>query len=56
LLHIALTAATLDLEAAIAAGDHAGHFDLQASALPSLTLLAIEEPENNLSPFELPPL
>jgi putative ATP-dependent endonuclease of the OLD family len=53
LLHIALTAATLDLEAAIAAGEHDDNFDLSATALPSLTLLAIEEPENNLAPFFL---
>jgi putative ATP-dependent endonuclease of OLD family len=53
LLHIALTAATLDLEDAIAAGDHDDKFDLTATALPSLTLLALEEPENNLAPFFL---
>lgn len=53
LLHIALTAATLDLEAAIASGDHDDRFDITATALPSLTLLAIEEPENNLAPFFL---
>ena len=40
LLHIALTAATLDLEGAIAAGDHDDKFDLTATALPALTLLA----------------
>ncbi|NBH10341.1 AAA family ATPase [Amycolatopsis sp. SID8362] len=53
LLHIALTAATLDLEAAIASGEHDDRFDITATALPSLTLLAIEEPENNLAPFFL---
>lgn len=53
LLHIALTAATLDLESAIFAGDHDDQFGISASALPSLTLLAIEEPENNLSPYFL---
>jgi hypothetical protein len=53
LLHIALTAATLDLEGAIAAGDHDDKFDLTATAVPSLTLLALEEPENNLAPFFL---
>lgn len=53
LLHIALTAATLDLEAAIAAGGHDDKFDITDMALPSLTLLAIEEPENNLAPFFL---
>jgi putative ATP-dependent endonuclease of the OLD family len=53
LLHIALTAATLDLEGAIANGDHDDKFDLTATALPSLTLVALEEPENNLAPFFL---
>lgn len=53
LLHIALTAATLDLEAAVSAGDHDDKFDITATALPTLTLLALEEPENNLAPFFL---
>lgn len=53
LLHIALTAATLDLEGAIAAGEHDDKFDLTDTALPSLTLLVLEEPENNLAPFFL---
>lgn len=53
LLHIALTAASLDLETAIAVGDHDDKFDITGTALPSLTLLAIEEPENNLAPFFL---
>ncbi|MBJ7322843.1 MAG: AAA family ATPase [Rhodococcus sp.] len=53
LLHIALTAATLDLESEIALGKHDDKFDMMATALPTLTLLAIEEPENNLSPYFL---
>ncbi|MPY99975.1 MAG: AAA family ATPase [Actinophytocola sp.] len=53
LLHIALIAATLDLETGIAAGEHDDKFDITGTALPSLTLLAIEEPENNLAPFFL---
>lgn len=53
LLHIAMTAATLDLESGIAAGAHDDKFDITATAIPSLTLLAIEEPENNLSPYFL---
>lgn len=53
LLHIAMTAATLDLEAGIAAGTHDDKFDIPATALPTLTLVAIEEPENNLSPYFL---
>lgn len=53
LLHIALTAATLDLESEIASGKHDDKFDVTATTLPTLTLLAIEEPENNLSPYFL---
>lgn len=53
LLHIAMTAATLDLESGIAVGAHDDKFDITATALPTLTLLAIEEPENNLSPYFL---
>ena len=53
LLHIALTAATLDLEGAIAAGDHDDKFDTTTTALPFLTLVGLEEPENNLAPFFL---
>lgn len=53
LLHIALTAATLDLESEIASGKHEDKFDMTATTLPTLTLLAIEEPENNLSPYFL---
>jgi putative ATP-dependent endonuclease of OLD family len=53
LLHIALTASALDLEAAIAAGHHDDRFDMSSATLPTLTLLALEEPENNLAPFYL---
>lgn len=53
LLHIALTSATLDLESQIAKGTHDDKFDISETALPTLTLLAIEEPENNLAPFFL---
>lgn len=53
LLHIALTAAALDLEAAIATGSHDDVFDMSTASLPTLTLLALEEPENNLAPFYL---
>lgn len=53
LLHIALTAATLDLERDIANGTLRASFDLEPGALPSLTILIVEEPENNLSPFFL---
>lgn len=53
LLHLALSAATIDLENEVIAGKLADYFELAASSLPSLTLLAIEEPENHLSPFFL---
>jgi putative ATP-dependent endonuclease of OLD family len=53
LLHLALTAATLDLENHLVSGKLSDHFELAASSLPSLTLLAVEEPENHLSPFFL---
>ena len=53
LLHIALTAATLDLESEISSGKHDDKFDMTATTLPTLTLLVIEEPENNLSPYFL---
>ena len=47
-----MTAATLDLERDIATGEAEG-FQENSIALPALTLLAIEEPENNLSPHYL---
>lgn len=53
LLHIALTAATLDLERDIADGTRSAEFNISPSALPTLTLLIVEEPENNLSPYFL---
>jgi hypothetical protein len=52
LFHLAMTAATLDIEARIAQGE-AGGFQSDGIQLPSLTLIAIEEPENNLAPFYL---
>lgn len=52
LLHIALSAAALDVERA-ARREHAEYFDADRMARPHLTLLAIEEPENNLAPFFL---
>lgn len=52
LLHIALVAAALDVERQIPDLD-ASHFDAGAVALPALTIVAVEEPENNLSPFYL---
>lgn len=53
LVHLALAVATIDLESEIADGRLTEHFELPASILPSLTILAIEEPENHLSPFFL---
>ncbi|MCZ7421926.1 AAA family ATPase [Verrucosispora sp. WMMA2121] len=53
LLHLALTAATLDVEAAVADGRHDEEFTLDPARLPNLTLIAVEEPENSLSPFFL---
>ncbi|MFE3645930.1 ATP-dependent endonuclease [Streptomyces sp. NPDC059169] len=53
LLHLALVAAATDVEAAVCAGQHIDDFTLQAAHLPHLTLIAVEEPENSLSPFFL---
>jgi len=53
LFHLAMTAATLDVEARIAADPVAGGFQADGVPLPALTLIAIEEPENNLAPFYL---
>ncbi|MDH6573209.1 putative ATP-dependent endonuclease of OLD family [Streptomyces sp. SAI-117] len=53
LLHLALVSAALDVETAVCAGQHSDDFALDAAHLPHLTLIAVEEPENNLSPFFL---
>lgn len=53
LLHLALTTATLDIEAQVADGSLAGKFDMTSAHLPTLTILVIEEPENSLAPFYL---
>ncbi len=54
LFHIALTAATLEMERdALAADPEDSAFDQQRLKRTHLTLLAIEEPENSLSPFFL---
>ncbi|MBN9747910.1 ATP-dependent endonuclease [Amycolatopsis sp. A1MSW2902] len=53
LLHLALLSTTLDIEADVAAGKRTAEFDLGSAHLPSLTLVAVEEPENSLSPFFL---
>lgn len=54
LFHIALTAATLETEqAALALAAAESPFDQEKLRRTHLTLLAIEEPENSLSPFFL---
>jgi len=53
LFHLAMTAATLDVEGSIAADPVAAGFQPGGVPLPALTLIAIEEPENNLAPFYL---
>ncbi|MBQ0882824.1 ATP-dependent endonuclease [Streptomyces sp. RT42] len=53
LLHLALVAASLDVEAAVCDGQYDEDFTLDSAHLPSLTLIALEEPENSLSPFFL---
>ncbi|MGM1058527.1 ATP-dependent nuclease [Saccharothrix sp. Mg75] len=53
LLHLALAAAALDVEGALVDGRHVTDFTLNAARLPDLTLIAVEEPENSLSPFFL---
>lgn len=52
LLHLALTTATLDLERTITT-DRTSGFDPESAYIPALTILAIEEPENSLSPYYL---
>jgi putative ATP-dependent endonuclease of the OLD family len=53
LFHLAMTAATLDVESSIAVDPVAAGFQPGGIPLPALTLIAIEEPENNLAPFYL---
>lgn len=53
LFHLALTAATLDAEAEAAKGDGTHGFVPGSIAVPALTLIALEEPENTLAPFYL---
>lgn len=53
LFHLAMTAATLDVEAGIVADPASAGFQAGGVPLPALTLIAIEEPENNLAPFYL---
>jgi putative ATP-dependent endonuclease of the OLD family len=54
LFHLAMTAAALDVEAKIAESpSEAKGFQPGAFPLPALTLVAVEEPENSLSPYFL---
>lgn len=53
LLHLAMAAATLDVETAVSSGRHDEDFSLDMARLPNLTLIAVEEPENSLAPFYL---
>ncbi|PIF67124.1 putative AbiEii toxin of type IV toxin-antitoxin system [Delftia sp. 60] len=53
LFHLAMAAATLDIEAKLAEGNAPAGFIDGGVALPVLTLVALEEPENNLAPFYL---
>lgn len=53
LFHLAMTAAALDVEGRIADGSAGAAFQAGGVPLPALTLIAVEEPENNLAPFYL---
>lgn len=53
LFHIAMTSATLDVETEILAQPESDDFLGADLPLPSLTILALEEPENNLAPYYL---
>jgi hypothetical protein len=53
LFHMAMAAATLDIEAGLADGNALKGFAAAAVQPPALTLVALEEPENNLAPFYL---
>lgn len=53
LFHIAMTSATLDVETEILAQPESEDFLGADLPLPSLTILALEEPENNLAPYYL---
>ena len=53
LFHLAMAAATLDIEASLAGGAVREGFAAAGVPLPALTIVAVEEPENNLAPFYL---
>lgn len=53
LFHLAMTAAALDIEGQISSDPVSAGFRADGIPLPALTMIAVEEPENNLSPFYL---
>ena len=53
LFHLAMAAATLDIEGKLIGDDALEGFAKDGVALPALTIVALEEPENNLAPFYL---
>lgn len=53
LFHMAMASATLDIEAQLAGDNAPAGFAGAGVALPALTIVALEEPENNLAPFYL---
>jgi predicted ATP-dependent endonuclease of OLD family len=53
LFYFSLVGARFNLEQQLGTGQPASLFDLDASALPALTMFAIEEPENHLAPHYL---
>lgn len=53
LFYFALAAAVFDLERSVVAGDVEG-FRADELRIPALTIFALEEPENHLSPYYLP--
>lgn len=53
LFHMAMVSATLDIEVRLAGDNAPAGFAGAGVALPALTIVALEEPENNLAPFYL---
>lgn len=53
LFHMAMVAAALDIEARLTGDDAPEGFAEAGVPLPALTIVALEEPENNLAPFYL---
>lgn len=53
LFHLAMAAATLDIEAGLSGNQPPSGFGAAGVPLPALTIVAVEEPENNLAPFYL---